>query len=117
MEVLVVCAILVVLAGVGGVIYMQQLENAKKDIAKTQLQVLTDVVEMYKLHNGEFPPNLAVLTEPQADGGTALVERSAVVDPWYHEYILEAQDLSATGKPLIYSAGPGGGAPPIRNRQ
>src|SRR5260370_28599363 len=67
MEVLVVCAILVVLAGVGGVIYMQYLENAKKDIAKTQLQILTGAVEVYKLHNGDFPPNLAALAETPPD--------------------------------------------------
>ena len=40
MELLVVVALLVVLAGTGGVIYMNYLEGAKEDVAKSQVQVL-----------------------------------------------------------------------------
>src|ERR1700687_1948519 len=38
MEVMVVVAILVVLAGTGGVIYINVLEGAKEDVARTQVK-------------------------------------------------------------------------------
>src|SRR5436189_3662556 len=86
MEVLAVMAILVVLAGTGGVIYMRYLDDANKDAARIQAQILTGVVERYSLqHNGEFPPSLEVLTQSM-DGGKALLEPSALIDPWGRPY-------------------------------
>jgi general secretion pathway protein G len=106
MEVLVVVAILVVLAGVGGVIYMRYLEEAKKDIAKTQIQTLSETVEMYKVKNGDYPANLVVLTELQPDGGSAILEQSALKDPWQMDYVYEPENRNPlTGKPRIYSFG------------
>ena len=49
MEVLVVVAILVVLAGVGGVVYIKYLDKAKEDAARTQIKVLDEAV---MAHNG-----------------------------------------------------------------
>ena len=105
MEVLVVVAILVVLAGVGGVIYMRYLEDAKRDIAKTNVQSLAQAVEAYKLRNGDYPDSLLVLTEPQ-DNGSAYLEESALVDPWQQPYVYERENRNQrTGKPRIYSHG------------
>jgi len=117
MEVLVVVAILVVLAGVGGVIYMRYLDEAKVNRARLDIHAIEEVVLSYKTSNSEFPPNLALLTQPQ-DNGPAYLEQSAIIDPWGHEYGYEPNTLNPlTGKPLITSNGPGGGAPPIRNWQ
>jgi general secretion pathway protein G len=117
MEVLVVVAILVVLAGVGGVIYMRYLDEAKVSRAKLDIHAIEGVVETYKLKNSEYPPSLVILTQPQ-DGGLAYLEQSAIIDPWGHEYGYEPNTTNPlTGKPLITSNGPGGGAPGIRNWQ
>jgi general secretion pathway protein G len=114
MEVLVVVAILVVLAGVGGVIYMRYLDEAKVSKARIDIKTLSDVVEHYKVSHSEYPPSLVILTQPE-DGQSAILEQSALIDPWGHEYVFEPNTLNPlTGKPLVYSNGPGGGAP-IRN--
>jgi general secretion pathway protein G len=117
MEVLVVVAILVILAGVGGVMYMRYLDDAKMSKARIDIKTIADVVETYKLKNNEYPPSLLILTQPQ-DGEPAYLEQSAILDPWSHEYVIEPNNLNpATGKPLIYSNGPGAGGQQIRSWQ
>src|SRR4051812_17072355 len=86
MEVLVVVAILVVLAGTGGVVYIRYLEDAKKDQARIQLQAPTTAVETYQVKNGDYPASLAALTQPQPDGSKPYLEPSALVDPWGRPY-------------------------------
>jgi general secretion pathway protein G len=114
MEVLVVVAILVVLAGVGGVIYMRYLDEAKINAAKIGVRTLSDVCDHYKVSHSEYPPSLVILTQPE-DGQSAILEQSALLDPWQHEYVYEPNTLNPlTGKPLVYSNGPSGGTP-IRN--
>ena len=67
MELLVVVALLVVLAGTGGVIYMNYLESAKEDVARAQVQTLTQAAQMYAIaHGGTFAPDLNSLTQPTA---------------------------------------------------
>ncbi len=105
MEVLVVVAILVVLAGVGGVIYMRYLEDAKRDIAKTNIENLSVVVESFKVKYGDYPPTLDVLTQP-IDGGSAYLEQAALLDPWQQPFVYEPENRNPlTGKPRIYSYG------------
>jgi general secretion pathway protein G len=117
MEVLVVVAILVILAGVGGVMYMRYLDEAKVSKAKIDIKALADVVETYYLKNNEYPASLVILTQPQ-DGERAYLEPQAIMDPWSHEYMIEPNTVNpATGKPLIYSNGPGGGGQQIRSWQ
>jgi general secretion pathway protein G len=117
MEVLVVVAILVILAGVGGVMYMRYLDDARVSKAKIDIKTIADVVETFKLKNNEYPNSLVILTQPQ-DDGPAYLEAAAIVDPWNQQYVIEPNTLNpATGKPLIYSNGPAGGGQPIRNWQ
>ena len=110
MEVLVVVAILVVLAGTGGVIYMNYLEGAKEDVAKSQVQSLSQAADVYRLNNGDYPPNLAVLTQPQPSGKAATLEPGALIDPWGREYMYAypGQHHQGTTKPDIWSAGKDG---------
>jgi general secretion pathway protein G len=113
MEMLVVVAILVVLAGTGGVIYMRYLEDAKKDQARIQVRMLTQVCETYQVKYGDFPPSLAVLTQPGEDGSRPYLEPSALFDPWQREYqyVVPGQHHQLTGKPDIWSLGPRVGDP------
>lgn len=116
MEMLVVVAILVVLAGAGGVIYMKYLEDAKIDTARTQVQILTRAVQAYELRNGR-PQSIEILLESQDGTTPPALERSALIDPWGNEYIYDASGQHHNGlKPDIYSRGPGGtGQNPIGN--
>jgi general secretion pathway protein G len=111
MEVLVVVAILVVLAGTGGVIYLRYLEEAYKDRARIDVRTLTQVVETYQVKHGDYPASLAVLTQPQQDGSKPYLEPSALIDPWGREYQYtpQGQHHPNTGKPDIYSMGPKAG--------
>lgn len=110
MEVLVVVAILVVLAGTGGVIYMNYLKGAKEDVARSQVQALSQAADIYKMNNGDYPPNLAMLTQPQPNGKAATLEPSALIDPWGREYSYQypGQHHQNTAKPDIWSAGEDG---------
>ena len=109
MELLVVVALLVVLAGTGGVIYMNYLEGAKEDVARTQVHELTQAAEAYRIRYGEYPQSLAALTQPGPDG-RATLEPSALVDPWQrpYQYVHPGQHHPTTGKPDIWSGGKDG---------
>ena len=112
MEVLVVMAILVVLAGAGGVIYMRYLEDAKKDRARIDVKMLSDAINSYKVQHGDYPPTLEALTVRPADGSTAYVELTALIDPWNQPYVFDREHRhEQTGKPHIYSLGPNPGDP------
>jgi general secretion pathway protein G len=108
MEVLVVVAILVVLAGVGGVVYIKYLDKAKEDAARTQVHVLDEAVQAHKVQSGgDYPQTLRELTQPQ-DGHPAALQETALRDPWGNEYKYEPQNRDATGRPHIYATTPGG---------
>jgi general secretion pathway protein G len=111
MEVLVVVMILVVLLGTGGVIYIRYLEESRKDAARMQIGSLTQVAETYLIKYGSYPPNLASLTQPMADGSKPYLEPSALLDPWGREYQYAAPGShhTTTGKPDIWSQGPNPG--------
>jgi len=110
MEMLVVVAILVVLAGAAVPIYMNYLERAKVDRAWTDARTLAAAVEAYKLGNGGNPPaSLAALADPDPITGKAYLEQSALKDPWGREYRYEAQGRHTnTGKAEVSSGGPSG---------
>ena len=108
MEVLVIVAILVVLAGTGGVIYLRYLDDDKKDVAKTQVETLTNTLQTYMIKYGDYPPTLMSLTQMMADGSPAYLEMSAVIDPWGrpYEYSPQGAHHQQTGKPDVWSNGP-----------
>jgi general secretion pathway protein G len=86
LEVLVVVAIIVVLAGVGVVALMPQLDNAKERVAKAKIEQLTNAVQIYKLNNDDYPPSLEALAAQQPSGAAPLVGADQVVDPWGQPY-------------------------------
>jgi general secretion pathway protein G len=113
MEVLVVVAILVVLMGTGGVVYMKYLDDAKKDVAKMGVTELDRAVQAWKVNprnpGGDYPTDLQVLTQPQ-DDSPAVLEAKALIDPWNRPYVYEAGNRHPlTHRPHIYSNGPNPG--------
>jgi len=114
MEMLVVVAILVVLAGVGGIYYMRYLDEAKQDAARIQVMNLTKAAETFRAASwntdNAFPSSLEELARPQ--GGVApYLELSALVDPWGRPYQYQYPGQHNTLKPDIWSDGPRPGDP------
>jgi general secretion pathway protein G len=113
MEMLVVVAILVVLAGAAVPIYFRYLDQAKVDTARVNCKVLSDQCQAYKLKNGDFPPSLDILAQPQADGSPPYLEPQSLRDPWGrpYEYAPQGQHNALLQKPDIWSQGPRPGDP------
>jgi general secretion pathway protein G len=108
MEMLVVVAILVVLAGAAVPIYMKYLEDAKWDRAWQDTKTISSVVEAYKLKNGDYPQALQVLATVDATG-YAYLEPQSLIDPWKHEYqYAPAGSHNQMGRAEVWSMGPKG---------
>jgi general secretion pathway protein G len=86
LEILVVVAIIVVLAGVGGYYLLPRVDEARLGTAKGQLRMLTEACDNYSMNNGSFPPSLQALSQPQPNGGLPLVQVDALKDPWGQPY-------------------------------
>jgi general secretion pathway protein G len=115
MEVLVVVAILVVLAGIGVMVF-RYLDESKEKIAKMGIKNIETAVTAYKLSHGNYPESLVELTQP-TEGKAAYMEDKALFDPWNHPYVYDPGTQNPkTGMPLIYSQGANpGSSPQIRN--
>ncbi len=110
MEVMVVAAILVVLAGVGAISVLGYMDIAKKQAAKAGLTTLDGAVETFNLQNKQYPDNLLELTQTLPNGSKALLDPKALEDPWGGQYQYDASQRHRTsGKPLIYTNGDGSG--------
>ncbi len=106
MEVMVVVAILVILAGTASVMYMRALDQAREDRAKIGVEALTNAAGLYQMKHGDYPQTLVQLLQPP-DGGRPYVEQSELIDPWGREYkyAYPGQHHTGTGKPDIWSDG------------
>src|SRR5579884_3194371 len=93
MELLVVVAIIVMLAGVSAWGYMRYLESSRESIAKIKISTIEKALDGYKIENGEYPESLQVLTQP-LNGKAAPLEAKDIVDPWGQPYVYEAQNLN-----------------------
>jgi general secretion pathway protein G len=113
LEILVVVGIIVILAGAATPLLLRHLDQTKIDRAKMDCRVLSDTVSTYKVHYGDYPASLDMLTQPQADGSLPYLEPQSLVDPWNrrYEYSPQGQHNAAMGKPDIWSNGPRPGDP------
>jgi general secretion pathway protein G len=89
MEILVVVAIIVVLAGVGVAYLLPQVDVAKEGVAKTQLRTLTNQCQAYYLRNNSWPPSLEALAMAQPSGDPPLMPADQLVDPWQHPFVYD----------------------------
>jgi general secretion pathway protein G len=109
LEVLVVVAIIVMLAGVGGFYFFQQYEEAKMGTAKTNVQALSNLVDTYKLNNGDYPASLEALTQPQPNGSGPMCSPDKIRDPWGKIYQIDAQGTRNAGmKADVFTTTPKG---------
>src|SRR4051812_1663124 len=85
LEVLVVVAIIVVLAGAAVPMFMNRLEEAKIRSAWSQTKTLLATCNTYKLANGDYPSSLQELIAPPS-GGKPYLKESDLMDPWGRPY-------------------------------
>ena|SRR5271165_3048344 len=89
LEVLVVVAIIVMLAGVGGFYLLQRYEDSKVSRAKIDCEALSSAVEQFKLNNDRYPNSIQELTQTQQNGMAAFVPPDKVKDPWGKDYQID----------------------------
>jgi general secretion pathway protein G len=105
LEVLIVVAIIVMLAGVGGYYLFQRYEEAKVGVARTDAKALAEQVEIYKLNNdGASPASIEALATTQPNGGAPLVPAEKVRDPWNQLYQIDSSGLKAR----VFTTSPSG---------
>ncbi len=109
LEVLVVVAIIVMLAGVGGYYLLQRYEDAKVSRAKIDAVALSSQAETFKLNNGEYPTSIEMLAQPQPNGMSPLVGPDKIFDPWGKPYIIDPNGPRNNGlKADVYTTTPRG---------
>lgn len=119
-EVLVVVAILVILAGVGIVAYMRYLEDAKKTQAQLQCKSLAEACEAYYLNSqsgNTYPTQLSELLVPfGGTGGTQSFLKNGqrdLITPWPNgptpQYVLNiVQNSDGSSIPVVSCTAPDG---------
>ncbi|MFO0879280.1 MAG: type II secretion system protein GspG [Gemmataceae bacterium] len=109
LEVLVVVAIIVMLAGVGGYYLIQRYEESKISRAKIDAEALSSQVETFKLNNGDYPNTIEALAQPQPGGGSALVPPDKIRDPWGKPYQIDpAGQRNGGNKADVFTTTPKG---------
>jgi general secretion pathway protein G len=112
LEVLVVVAIIVMLAGIGGYYFMAQYEDAKVKKAQIDCVGLSALCDTYKLNNGQYPTSIEQLAQPQPNGGSPLSPQDKLKDPWNKPYQLDPNGAHNNGmKCDVYTTNPKTGRP------
>jgi general secretion pathway protein G len=110
MELLVVVAILVVLAGAAVPMYLKYLDDAKSSMAWTNAKTLEHVADTYNIKMGNYPTSLQELAVRGSDG-KPYIEEKDLLDPFGREYQYAYPGQHSTvGKPDIWSTGKDGNA-------
>jgi general secretion pathway protein G len=88
MEMLIVVAIIVALAGVSGYYLFGALGDAQAGTAQSQVKgPLTQAVQSYYLNNQHWPQSLEILLQKDEGGkGPYLTSMDALIDPWRQRY-------------------------------
>lgn len=94
LEILIVVAIIVVVAGVGGYYLFGALESGKISASRAQMKVVEQALEAYRLANSVPPDNLEVLLmpDPANDNLPYLKEAKNIRDAWGNIFSYEYTD-------------------------
>lgn len=107
LEILVVVAIIVALAGVGGYYVMGAYKDSQVKLARSHVKTtLTQAVNAYILNHQTAPQSLDVLLQPDPANSNMpyLKDRDALIDPWGQPYVLDANGTNHGGsEPDIYT--------------
>lgn len=111
MEILVVVAIIVILAGLGGYYILGAADSSRKSAAKLKAQEIGKAVQSYMLdHTGNPPPSLDILVQRLPNGkGPYLKNIDALMDPWGNKYQYNPQGPQNNGlEPDVWCTSPQG---------
>jgi general secretion pathway protein G len=110
LEILVVVAIIVVLAGLAVPMIVNQMEGANERLAKAKAIQIADAVEMYHVNNQQYPNSLQELTQPgSTPGGKAALSADNILDPWGKPYTLDTSGPNHQGSSVdVYTTSPSG---------
>ena len=113
MEMVVVVAIIVALAGLGGYYFLNTLKESQKKTAQVQVKTtLSTAVQNYMIdHGGQPPGQLQDLLRQDDRGGPYLKTQDALVDPWGNRYQYNPSGQNPdTGQqePEIFTTAPDG---------
>jgi general secretion pathway protein G len=109
MEILIVVAIIVVLAGVGTFYLIPMLGGAKDDVAKAQAKTISEACQAFFANNSRLPQSLQELTTRQPNGKGALLEPDAIMDPWDKLFQYDPSGQMNDGnKPDVWTVSPEG---------
>lgn len=90
MEILVVVAIIVIIAGLGSYYVIGQLEQSKLTSIRIECKEIERALENYMVDHGVYPQNLsALLVVSELGKGPYLKSRDGILDPWDREYTLD----------------------------
>ena len=108
MEMLVVVAIIVALAGIGGYFLLGQLQTSQRDAARLQCKgPLTDAVKTYYIRHNTWPDSLQQLLQADNKGAAILEDADALKDPWGGFYQYDRSGARNQGKrPDIWAVDP-----------
>src|SRR5262249_50336667 len=110
MEMLIVVAIIVALAGIGTFYILPQLNKSKEDTARVKAtNVANALMTYYKDHNGTWPNSVEALTARDDYGGPYL-QPDGILDPWGKEYHanVNADNRFSGAKPEVSTTTPDG---------
>ena len=110
-EVLVVMAIIVILASVATIGIFRYLDNAKENVAESQMNLIVKGYESFLLRTGgsNYPNDPIELVQP-SDGGRPYLDGglSAITSPWGDRYQVNIVETSSGPKPVVTCNSPNG---------
>jgi general secretion pathway protein G len=109
-EVLVVMAILVIIAGTATVGIFKYLDLAKRREAEIKMTNIMNAANTYQITYDQFPTDASQLFNPGPDGSPPLLVggTAASIDPWGQPYTLSVtQDNFGSTRVIVISSGNG----------
>jgi general secretion pathway protein G len=115
MEIIVVVAIILILAGAGAIVLPKVLIDARVSRTKLDLASIESMVLKYQIDKGRLPQTLVELTQSE-NGTLAYMDEKLLKDPFGQDWDYNPSMIhQKTGKPRIGSQGPPGQNMPVYN--
>jgi len=108
LEVLVVMAILVIIAGAGAFGAFKALDMARMNEAKLKMEKIANAVQIYNTQYGMFPQSAMELVSTSPDGSAPVLVggQAAVTDPWGAPFSFEVlTDETGSTRVLVTCSG------------
>lgn len=109
LEVLIVVAILVVLAGAATMTFLKFQQDAYEDTAFTKIKNIEKAALAIQVRTGALPQTLAEMTQATDGGRPAIDDPEALKDPWGREFQYDPSGgHHGGGKPDVWTVTPSG---------